>query len=217
MRKSYLLIATAGVAFLSACSSGSKSAVDADLQKDLELASSADGITLGNAAVASTQQFVSSIESTSPPARKVAKSAPVKRYKAARKSPPQVAKTEAPADVRESEPTQVASMPTESIQMDVPVSPRPQPVAVSYPSGPSSVGSDGGGGSGSATGAVIGTIFGVVLRGGAVGDDHCDPRPMGRTRGRTSVNNRNPFPSRSGIGRVAIGRSGGDITSRFPH
>src|SRR5688572_20158750 len=102
MKKSYLLIATAGVALLSACGGGSNNAVSADLLKDLELASSDDGITLGNEAVASSQVVLSSIESNSPPARQVAKSAPVKRYKPARKSPPQVARTEAPADVIES-------------------------------------------------------------------------------------------------------------------
>lgn len=214
MRKSYLLIASAGVAFLSACGTGNNTAVNADLQKDLELASSDDVMTLGNSAVTSSQQFVSSIESTSPPAREVSKSAPVKRHKPARKSPPRVAQTEAPADVSQSEPTQVASMPVDKIELDVSVSPRPQPIAVSYPSGESSVGSSGG----SATGAVIGTIFGAVIRGGAVGDDHCDPRRTSRGRGTTiSINNRMPFPGRSGLGRVAVGRSGGNVASRFPH
>lgn len=214
MRKSYLLIATAGVVFLSACGSGSDNAVSADLLKDLELASSNDGITLGNEVVASSQVVLSSIESNSPPARQVAKSAPVKRYKAARKAPPQVARTEAPADVIESEPVTVASMPVVTLP-DAPITPRPQPIQVSYPSGPSSVGSDGSVGNGSATGAVLGTIFGVVLRGGGVGDDHCVPnRRTGRTRGTViAVNNRIPLP-----GRVAIGtRSRGDITRRFPH
>ena len=214
MRKSHLLIASAGVVFLSACGSGDKSAVNAELLKDLELASSADGITLGNGAVASSQQFVSAIERTTPPARAVARSAPVKRHKPARKSPPQVVRTEAPAEVTEAEPSEVRMVFT-PIESDAPVSPRPQPVAVSYPSGPSSVGSDGG----SATGAVIGTIFGVVLRGGGAGVDHCDPRRDGRNRGPVILVN-NPFPTgtRSGLGRVAIGRgTGGDITRRFPH
>jgi hypothetical protein len=212
MRKSYLLIAAAGVVLLSACGSGSDNAVSADLLKDLELASSDDGITLGNEAVAMAQ-VVSAIESNSPPARQVAKSAPVKRYKPARKAPPQVARTEAPADVIESEPVTVANMPVVTLP-DAPITPRPQPIQVSYPSGPSSVGSDGGVGSGSATGAVLGTIFGVVLRGGAVGDDHCVPnRRTGRTRGTViAVNNRIPLP-----GRVGIGRSGGNVASRFPH
>jgi hypothetical protein len=216
MRKSYLLIATAGVAFLSACGGGSNNAVSADLLKDLELASSDDGITLGNEAVASSQVVLSSIESNSPPARQVAKSAPVKRYKPARKSPPQVAKTEAPADVIESEPVTVASMPVVTLP-DAPITPRPQPIQVSYPSGPSSVGSDGSVGNGSATGAVLGTIFGVVLRGGAVGDDHCVPN-RGRRTGGGMISINRQIPNRPGLGRVAIGnRPRGDITSRFPH
>ena len=212
MRKSYLLIATAGVVFLSACGSGNDSAVSADLLKDLELASSNDGITLGNELVASSQVVLSSIESNSPPAREIAKSAPVKRYKAARKAPPRVARTEAPADVIESEPVTVASMPVVTLP-DAPITPRPQPIQVSYPSGPSSVGSDGSVGNGSATGAVLGTIFGVVLRGGGVGDDHCVPRRTGRSRGTIIASGRIPLP-----GRVAIGnRSGGDVSRKFPH
>ena len=218
MRKSHLLLAAASVVLLSACDSG-KSEVNPDLLKDLELASSADGITLGNTASASSQQFVSSIERTSPPARAVAKSAPAKRYKPARKSPPQVVRTEAPASASESEPSEVRMVFT-PIESDAPITPRPQPVAVSYPSGPSSAGSDGSVGSGSATGAVIGTIFGVVLRGGSGGIDHCDPRRDGRRGGvHTSVNRRMPFPTGagSGLGRVAISRSGGNVASRFPH
>ena len=218
MRKSHLLIASAAVAVLSACTGGNKSAVSDDLLKDLELASSADGISLGNGAIGSTQQFVSSIERTTPPARAVAKSAPVKRHKPARKSPPQVVRTVAPAAVTEPEPTEV-SMVFTPIESDAPISPRPQPVAVSYPGAPSSDGSDGRVGGGSSTGAVIGTIFGVVLRGGGAGVDHCDPRTDGRRRGtRVSINNRLPFPTGgSGLGRVAIGRTGGNVASRFPH
>ncbi|MDQ3674633.1 MAG: hypothetical protein M3365_09695 [Gemmatimonadota bacterium] len=213
MRKSHLLLTTASIVLLSACDSGNKSAVNADLLKDLELASSADGINLGNGAVTSSQQFVSTIERTSPPARTVAKSAPVKRYKPARKSPPQVVKTQAPADVSESEPSEVRMVFT-PIESDAPITPRPQPVAVSYPTSASS-----GGGNGAATGAVLGTIFGVVLRGGSAGDDHCDPRRDRRRGTRISINNRIPAGGGSGLGRVAIGRRGtpGDITSRFPH
>lgn len=35
---------------------------------------------------------------------------------------------------------------------------------------------------GSAGGGILGGIFGAVIRGGAVGDDHCDPRTDGRRR-----------------------------------
>jgi hypothetical protein len=227
MRKTYLLFAGVGVVLLAACDSQSRSTIDADLQKDLELASSADGISLGNGAITSGQQFVSSIERTTPPVRKVAASARVKRHKPAPKSPPQVVQTEAPAAVSESEVQSVATAPVE-VALDAPVSPRPQPIAVSYPSGESSVGNGGGSG----TGAVLGTIFGVVIRGGAVGDiDHCDERTVRRGRGTgILVNNRLPFPvggsvgrvsiGRSPVGRVAIsgsGRSGANVSRRFPH
>ena len=41
MRKSHLLLASASVVLLSACDSGNKSAVNADLLKDLETSNSA--------------------------------------------------------------------------------------------------------------------------------------------------------------------------------
>ncbi len=213
MRKSYLLAASAGIVLLSACGSQGKSAMNADLQKDLELASSDDGISLGNGAVTASQQFVSSIESSTPPARTTAPSARVKRHRVAPKAPPRVVRTEAPSSVVDSEIQAVATTPAVA-EVEAPVSARPQPVAVSYPSGGSSVGG------GSTTGAVLGTILGAVVRGGMVGGiDHCDERTVRRGRGTViSVNNRIPFPTgRSGIGRVGTGRSSGDVASRFPH
>jgi hypothetical protein len=210
MRKSYLFAASAGIVLLSACGSQNESAMSADLQKDLELASSDVGISLGNGVVTSSQQFVSSIESSTPPAKTAAPSARVKRHRVAPKSPPKVVKTVAPASIEDSEIQSVANAPATD-EIDAPISPRPQPVAVSYPSSGSSQGG------GSATGAVLGTIFGAVIRGGVVGDiDHCDERTVRRGRGRgtvISVNNRMPFPT----GRVGIGRSSGNVASRFPH
>ena len=209
MRISHVLAASAGIVLLSACSQGN-STVDADLKKDLELASSSDGISLGNGAVTASQQFVSSIERATPPAREVAKSAPVKRHKAVRKAPPKPVPTEAPAKVSEPEPQMVASAPIAG-EIEAPVSPRPQAIPVSYPSGPSSGGSD----AGPSAGTVIGTVFGAVIRGGVVGGDHCERHGTGRARGSViQINNR--IPTRSG-GRVTIGRSSGDVASRFPH
>src|SRR3954468_19099826 len=131
MRKSYVLIA--GAALLAACSKSSNSAMDADLKKDLEVASSSDGITLSNAGAGT--QVVSAIEQTSPPARQKAPSAQVRRHKAAPKSPPRVVKAGAPATVTADDEEQSVAMSPSSDA--APVSPRPQPVAVSYPSGPS--------------------------------------------------------------------------------
>jgi len=217
MRKTYLLLA--GAAVLAACSADKKTAMNDDLKKDLELASSSDGITLANSSPNAGQQVVSAIERTTPPARQQTPTTRVRTHKPAPKSPPQVVRTKAPATVAQTtEEQSVAPAPVDP----TPVSPRPQPVAVSYPSGSSSGGDDGRvstGGSG--VGAVLGTILGAVIRGGVVGGDvdNCDPRTDGRhTRG--SINQRIPFPIPGG-GRIGgISRSGisvgGVPISRIP-
>lgn len=212
MRKTYLLLAGAGAVLLAACSGDKKATLNDDLKKDLELASSNDGITLANSSNNAGTQVVSAIERTTPPARQQTPSTRVRHHRAAPKSPPQVVKTEAPATVAESEPQSVAPKPVANDP--TPVSPRPQPVAVTYPSGPSSGGDDGRVSTGSTAGAVIGSILGAVIRGGVVGDgDQCDPRTDGRrTRGGISINNRLPFPIPGRIG----GRSGGTFPSRIP-
>jgi hypothetical protein len=216
MRKSYLLLAGAGAVLLAACSGDKKASINDDLKKDLELASSSDGITLANSSPNAGQQVVSAIEQTAPPARQKAPSNRVRTHRAAPKSPPQVVQTQAPATVAQVEPQSVAPAPV--ADDPTPVSARPQPVAVSYPSGPSSGGDDGRVHSGgSSVGAVLGTILGAVIRGGVVGGDvdNCDPRTDGR-RGRSVPNNPIPYPvpgrsggiSRSGvsIGGISIGR-----------
>jgi hypothetical protein len=212
MRKGYLFLAGAGAVLLAACSGDKKASINDDLKKDLELASSSDGITLANGSANASQQVVSAIEQTpAPKARKQAPSTRVRTHKAAPKAPPQVVRAQAPATVAQTEPQTVAQGPAAEDQ--TPVSPRPQPVAVSYPSGSSSGGDDGRatgrGSSGSGAGAVLGTILGAVIRGGVVmGDDDCDPRTDGRNR---SVNNRLPFP----IGRVGgVSRTGVSFPTR---
>ena len=214
MRKTYLLLAGAGAVLLAACSGDKKAAMNDDLKKDLELASSNDGITLANSSDNAGTQVVSAIERTTPPVRQQTPSTRVRRHRVAPKSPPQVVRTEAPATVAESEPQSVAPEPVASDP--TPVSPRPQPVAVSYPSGSSSGGDDGRVSTGSSAGAILGTILGAVIRGGAVGDgDQCDPRTDGRrARGGILINNR--LPGRVGGG---ISRSGGigNFPVRIPH
>lgn len=214
MRKSYLILAGAGAVLLAACSGDKKAAMNDDLKKDLELASSNDGITLANSGSAGTQ-VVSAIEQTAPPTRQQTPSTKVRRHKAAPKSPPQVVRTQAPETVAENDQQSVAPEPVSNDP--TPVSPRPQPVAVSYPSGSSSGGDDGRVSTGSTAGAILGTILGAVIRGGVVGDgDQCDPRTDGRgRRGGISINQRIPLPGRVGgasrpggisIGGVSIGR-----------
>jgi outer membrane biosynthesis protein TonB len=210
MRKTYLLLA--GAAVLAACSGDKKTAMNDDLKKDLELASSSDGITLANSSPNAGQQVVSAIERTTPPARQQTPTTRVRNHKPAPKSPPQVVRAKAPATVAQTtEEQSVAPAP-----VDPTPSPRPQPVAVSYPSGSSSGGDDGrvsSGGSG--VGAVLGTILGAVIRGGVVGGDvdNCDPRTDGQhRRGGIIIGTR--FP---GSGRMGTGRSGTiGIPNRFP-
>lgn len=207
MRKSYLLLAGAGAVLLGACNSAKKASINDDLKKDLELASSSDGITLANSSPNAGLQIVSAIERTNPPARQQAPSARVRHHHAAPKAPPQVVQAQAPASVAETQPQPVAQASADP----TPVSPRPQPVAVSYPSGPSSGGDDGRVSSGgSSAGAIIGTILGAVIRGGVVGGvDNCDPRTDGRRgRGGIQINNRLPFPIGGGIGGVGSSGSG---------
>ena len=109
MRKSYLLLAGAGV-ILAACSADKKTSMDDDLKKSLELASSSDGIDLANASNASTQ-VVSAIERTTPPAKQQAPSTKVRRHKPAPKSPPQVVQARARATVMQNEQQTVAQAP----------------------------------------------------------------------------------------------------------
>jgi hypothetical protein len=212
MRKSYLLLAGAGAILLAACSGDKKTSINDDLKKDLELASSNDGITLANSSQTAGQQVVSAIEQTAPAPKQKAPSNTVRRHKPAPKAPPQVAQAKAPARVTETEQQSVAPAPV--ADDPTPVSPRPQPVAVSYPSGPSSGGDDGrvsSGGSG--VGAVLGTILGAVIRGGVVGDvDNCDPRSEGR--GRSYPNHQIPIVIGGRMG--GIPRSGGVTSSRPP-
>lgn len=212
MRKTYLLLAGAGAVLLAACSGDKKTAMNDDLKKDLELASSNDGITLANSSGNAGTQVVSAIERTTPPARQQTPSTRVRRHRVAPKAPPQVVKTEAHATVAESEPQSVAPEPVANDP--TPVSPRPQPVAVTYPSGSSSGGDDGRVSTGSTAGSVIGSILGAIIRGGVVGDgDQCDPRTDGRrpTRGPISINSR--IPGRGGSGRIG---SIGNFPVRIP-
>ena len=105
MRKGYLFLAGAGAVLLAACSGDKKASINDDLKKDLELASSSDGITLANSSANASQQVVSAIEQTAAPkARKQAASTRVRSHKAAPKAPPQVVRAQAPATVVETEP-----------------------------------------------------------------------------------------------------------------
>lgn len=198
MRTFIRLAGVAGALVLAACSGKDKSAGSDDFKKDLERASTASEITLPSGQPAT--QVVSAIERTTPPApRRVAQSQRVAKHK------PAPTRTPAPVEARnadvsdEVETAPAEPAPTPVTEAPLP-SPRPQPVASSGGgSGDGSVGSGRGG-----RGIGIGDIIGVVLRGGVVDGDDCDPRSEGRGRGGISINTRIPvigttFP---GSGRV---------------
>src|SRR3982751_6568159 len=89
MRKSYLLLAGAGAVLLAACSGDKKTSINDDLKKDLELASSNDGISLANSSPNAGQQVVSAIERTTPPTKQQTPSHRVRNHQPAPQSPPQ--------------------------------------------------------------------------------------------------------------------------------
>jgi hypothetical protein len=198
------LAGIAGALIVAGCNS--KNAVMSDeLKKDLDVASTSNAINLATSQQTAGSQVVSAIERTTPPApRQIAPSQRVAKHHAAPRgvpAPVQVQKADVSPAV-EPQPVEVAPTPAEE-PAPLP-SPRPQPVA-----------SNGGGsaegrGGGSNIGSILGGIFTVVIRGGGVDGDNCDPRTEGRPGGHTSVNNRIPvigtFP---GSGRIGGGFPGG--------
>jgi hypothetical protein len=192
------LIGAAGL-IVAACS-GKDSKMNDDLKKDLDMASTSDGLTLAAPATKGTQ-VVSGIEQATPPApRQVASSRRVTKHKAAPTNTPAPVETQK-ADVSQEvveQPVAVAPAPVE--EASIQVSPRPRPVDVA------GSGTSVGRGGGSNIGAILGGIATVVLRGGGVDGDECDPRTDGRHRLPGSINDRIPvirgtFPGSGRIGR----------------
>jgi len=204
VRKLVSLAGIAGALVVAACSS--KTAVMSDeLKKDLDVASTSNAINLATSQQTPGSQVVSAIERTTPPApKRIASSQRVAKHKPAPRgvpAPVEVQKADVSTEV-EPQPVEVAPTP---IETPLP-SPRPQPVASTVGGG-----RDEGRGGGSGIGAVLGGIFSVVIRGGGVDGDECDPRTDGRRGGNTAVNNRIPiitgtFP---GSGRIGGGMSRG--------
>lgn len=194
------LAGVAGVLTLAACG-GSNSAMQDDLRKDLELASTASEITLSASQPAA--QVVSAIERTAPPApRRVSQSQRVPKHRAAPRAVPAPVEVETQSDaVPDVEPqlSEPATVPSEVAPIP---SQRPRPVA----SAGGGAGDDGLGTGRGGIGGGMGGIITVVLRGGIVDGDECDPRTDGRGRGRvhTAVNDRIPvvgtFPGSGRIG-----------------
>ncbi|MEO7368971.1 MAG: hypothetical protein ABIZ36_13515 [Gemmatimonadaceae bacterium] len=205
MRKIVSLAGIAGVLLVAACNS--KNAVMSDeLKKDLEVASSSNAINLASQQ-APGSQVVSAIERTTPPAPKsIANSQRVAKHKAAPRgipAPVEVQKADVSSEV-EAQPVEVAPTPVDPATLP---SPRPQPVASTTGGG-----RDEGRGGGSGIGSVLGGIFSVVIRGGGVDGDQCDPRTDGRGRAPISINSRIPvigtFPGSGRVGGGGMPRGG---------
>jgi hypothetical protein len=208
VRKFVSLAGIAGALVVAACSN--KTGVMSDeLKKDLATAStSSNAINLGTPQTPGTQ-IVSAIERTTPPApRQIAPSQRVVKHRAAPRGLP------APVEVQRADVSpQVEPQPEEVRPTPVNPSPlpssRPQPVATTGGGRGQGNGSGRADGGGSGIGSILGGIFTVVIRGGGVDGDNCDPRTEGRG-GNTSVNNRIPvigtFP---GSGRIGGGFPGG--------
>jgi hypothetical protein len=208
MRRIVSLTGIAGALALAACSG--KSSTSDDFRKDLERASTASEITLPTAQPA--QQVVSSIERTTPPApRRVANSQRVAKHKPAPTRTPEPVEAQGAEVTNEVETAPAEPAPHPVTQAPLP-SPRPQPVAQAGTGG-----GDGSMGRGRGDiGSGIGTVIGVVLRGGVVDGDDCDPRSEGRGRGGISINNRIPvgvgtFPGSGRIGSAVGGAVLGGI------
>ena len=201
----FVLISAAGL-IVAACS-GQKKTMSDDLKKDLDLASTSDGLALAPSA-AKGSQVVSAIERTTPPApRQIAQSQRVVKHKPAPRAQPAPVETQR-ASVSDQVETQPVAVAQTAAEPEPSQSPRPHPIET--PSGGSGV--QVGRGGGSSVGSVLGGILGVVLRGSIViGDgDACDPRTDGRARNPGSINQRLPggmgVPTFPGGGRVFGGR-----------
>lgn len=191
-----------------------------DLRKDLQAASASSVELASTAQDYKPTRFVSAIESptTSAPVRRRSRPRPVAKPVAANE--PEVAKAPDPApehtiDVAEPLPAVETPAPIIDTPTDVAVTPRPTPVGsapATTDAGSGGVGDGSRGGGLGGIGEAIGTVIGVVIiRGGAGGVDHCDPRtdtrrgtgrggmvdprvPIGIRIGGVGPNN--PFPRR---------------------
>ena len=162
-----------------------QTALTADLKRDLDAASSSGVELASTARDYQPTRFVSSIESptTSAPVRRRNVRKPVARPTAAEQ--PDVAKapdpvTENKVEVAEAEPSTETPAPAIETPTNVAVTPRPTPVGSAPAPTDAGSGGVGGGSRGGGLGGIgeaIGTVIGVVIiRGGAGGIDHCDPR-----------------------------------------
>jgi hypothetical protein len=148
-----------------------------DLKRDLQLASATQDIKISPDEIAPKSQQELALRPKRAP------------------SGPKVIRTEKPTVMASATPAQVAEVKSELPEVQVmTASPSPsetpnttdapplaRPAALPAPTYPTAEAIPVGN-TGSAGGGIMGGIFGAVIRGGRVGDDHCDPRTDGRRR-----------------------------------
>lgn len=193
-----------------------------DLKRDLAAASASSVELASTARDYTPTRIVSAIESptTSAPVQKKSVRRPVSRPTAANE--PEVAKAPDPApenkiDVPEPVPTEETPAPAIDTPTNVAVTPRPTPVGSAPAPTDAGRGQVGGGSHGGGLGGIgeaIGTVIGVVvIRGGAGGVDHCDPR----TDRRPSNGPVYPDPRGPRVGGGIIPNTPYPVRGRFPH
>jgi hypothetical protein len=204
------ILSVAAVALVAAACShdDAKRAGDNDLQRDLQLATTS--VDLARPATSNLDSLETAPPSAPEPSVSIRR-AP-RGNRAVRSPKPTVASAPEPKPAESVEETQqVAQAPARAEESERPPSsdgvalPRPAAIPVSLPGGggPLAIPAEGGRGSGSNGGGIGGGIFGVVIRGGGVGDDdHCENDQRGG-RGRPVY--------RPGPGGIGASRRGGMI------
>ena len=210
MRSSMLAVGLSAVV-LAACGKNGASpnkAMSDDLQRDLQAAASSS-LDLASQQASKGFALTEIAQSSAPsPAPTVKKGAGPKAVKS--KTPTVKAAPDNSIQSKAEEPTVAvmaqAPSPTTEPTPDptAPAVPRPSPTPIDPSGGEGAQGRNGGGpnpGAGDGGGSVLGGIFGVIIRGGVVDGDHCDPRRDGRhgrqrpPYGGPSTFPNNPYPT----------------------
>lgn len=171
------LASTAVVAIACGKDKAQRTAMSADLQRDLKLASATQDIRINPDEVTpQSKQDLALKPKKAPNGPKVIRTPhPTVNASAVEQ---QVA--EIPTEVPQVQVAAAAPAPADS-PSDAPPLARPSAMPTVNTPGGAGAGSERGSAGGGSAGGVLGGIFGAVLRGGIVGDDdHCDPRSAPR-------------------------------------
>ncbi|MGH7616813.1 MAG: hypothetical protein ACREPM_06260 [Gemmatimonadaceae bacterium] len=145
-----------------------RSAMSADMKRDLQMASATPNLQISPDEIApQSHQDLALKPKKAPNGPKVVRS----EHPTVKASATPVEAAEIKTNMPQVEVMASAPAPSETPSADAPPLARPSPVpAASYP-GAAPIPENGG------SGGILGGIFGAVIRGGGVGDDdHCDPR-----------------------------------------